>query len=217
MNELSLEHSQPKGRSAGHLSRPRKVTTAQLRRFERYMAEMFQACGMELDQPGTRDTPKRFVRALYDATDGYEGDPKLLTVFPTESRSDKSGQMNQVIEGPIPFFALCEHHGLPFHGEAFVAYIPRAEIIGISKLTRLVRIFARRFTVQERLGEQIADVLEDQMSPHGVAVYLSAHHLCIQMRGVREVLSKTRTTTWRGQYTQDAELRREFFDAAGLR
>jgi GTP cyclohydrolase I len=207
----------PEPKDLSGIARPRKVTTAQFKRFEGYMQEIFEAFGMDVDTSSTRDTPRRFVRALYDSTEGYEGDPKLLTAFPTECRGDKSCELNQIVEGPIPFFALCEHHALPFHGEAYVAYIPHTEIIGISKLTRLVRIFARRFTVQERMGDQIADVLETLMLPHGVAVYLAAHHLCTQMRGVRELQPKTRTTTWRGQYTLDAALRREFFDAAGLR
>ena len=117
-----------------------------------------------------------------------------------------------MIEGPIPFYSLCEHHSLPFHGFAHVAYVAHERIIGISKLTRLVRLYARRFTVQERLGEQIAGALEELMAPHGVAVHLEAVHLCTQMRGVREEHSKTVTSMWRGGYVEDAALRREFLD-----
>ena len=116
------------------------------------------------------------------------------------------------MEGPISFFALCEHHALPFHGVAHVAYVADDEIIGISKLTRLVRVYARRFTVQERLGEQIADTLVDLIDPRGVAVHLDAAHLCTQMRGVNEERSRTVTTFWRGLYVGDADLRREFLD-----
>jgi GTP cyclohydrolase I len=118
-----------------------------------------------------------------------------------------------VIEGPIPFFALCEHHALPFHGQAYVGYIAHETIIGISKLTRLVRLYAKRFTVQERLGRQIADALESMLQPHGVAVYVEAHHLCTQMRGVRELKPLTRTSFWRGHYENDAALRAEFLAA----
>ena len=100
-----------------------------------------------------------------------------------------------MIEGPISFYALCEHHALPFHGFAHVGYVAHEQIIGISKLTRLVRLFARRFTVQERFGEQIADTLVELMEPHGVAVHLEAEHLCTQMRGVREEHSKTVTSS----------------------
>jgi GTP cyclohydrolase I len=95
--------------------------------------------------------------------------------------------------------------------------VAHEEIIGISKLTRLVRVWAKRFTVQERLANEIADTLDALVRPHGVAVYLEAHHLCAQLRGVREVHPKTRTAVWRGQYTRSPELRGEFFDIAGLR
>jgi GTP cyclohydrolase IA len=187
-----------------------------LRRFEQYAAEMFCAFGMELNSPATVDTPRRFVRALLDATAGYEGDPKLLTVFETECRGGPDCRLSQVIEGPIQFYALCEHHALPFYGHAYVGYIAHERIIGISKLTRLVRLFARRFTVQERVGQQIADGLDAMLAPHGVAVYLEAHHLCTQMRGVQETSPLTRTTFWRGEYENNPALRAEFFVACGL-
>jgi GTP cyclohydrolase IA len=172
-------------------------------RYRGAIGEIFEAFGMDLDTPGTRDTPERFLRALFDATAGYDGDPKLLTAFPAE------GVGGHVIEGPISFSALCEHHALPFFGFAHIGYIAGEEIIGISKLTRLVRLYARRFTVQERLGEQIADTLTELIMPQGVAVHLQASHLCTQMRGVEEH-SRTVTTFWRGAFEHDAELRREF-------
>ena len=124
-------------------------------------------------------------------------------------------ELNQVVEGPIPFFSLCEHHALPFHGKVFVGYIAHEQIIGLSKLTRLVRLFARRFTVQERMGQQIVDTLESLLAPHGVAVYIDAHHLCTQMRGVREDAPSTRTTMWRGQYAEAPSLRSEFMTICG--
>jgi GTP cyclohydrolase I len=196
--------------------RRRDISAEQLHRFEGYAAEMFTAFGMELDSPATADTPRRFVRALLDATAGYEGDPKLMTVFETECRGGPDCQLSQIIEGPIQFYSLCEHHALPFHGHAYVGYIAHERIIGISKLTRLVRLFARRFTVQERMGRQIADTLEALLAPHGVAVYLEAHHLCTQMRGVQEVSPLTRTTFWRGEYERNPALRSEFLVASGL-
>jgi GTP cyclohydrolase I len=189
---------------------PREIDQRDWRRYERYMKEIFTALGMEPDTPGTRETPERFLRALYDATAGYEGDPKLLTSFPAEGEGGPDGLVSQVVEGPISFHCLCEHHALPFFGAAHVAYIPRDEIIGISKLTRLVQLYARRFTVQERLGEQIADSLVDLIDPHGVAVHLEAAHLCTQMRGVREENSRTVTTFWRGRYTDEPALRQDF-------
>jgi len=189
---------------------PRRIETAHWLRFEDYMREIFDAFGMNRDTPATKRSPERFLKALYDATAGYEGDPKLLTAFPTECRCDADCMLAQIIEGPISFYALCEHHALPFHGFANVGYVAHERIIGLSKLTRLVRLFARRFTVQERLGVQIADALAGIMEPHGVAVHLQAVHLCTQMRGVREEHSKTVTSVWRRGYTDNAELRREF-------
>ena len=165
---------------------------------------------MDLATPGTRDTPARLLQALVDATAGYDGDPKLRTAFPSERPLGVSGTRSQIVEGPIAFHALCEHHALPFHGVAHVAYVAGPEILGISKLTRLVRLYARRFTVQERLGEQIADTLVELVRPRGVAVHLQAAHLCTQMRGVSEPGSRTVTTFWRGLYQEEAELRAEF-------
>jgi GTP cyclohydrolase I len=194
----------------------RDVSDEQMSRFEAYAAEIFTAFGMDLTTQATVDTPRRFVRAMLDATAGYDGDPKLLTVFETECRGGPDCRLSQVIEGPIQFHSLCEHHALPFSGHAYVGYIAHEHIIGISKLTRLVRLFARRFSVQERIGQQIADTLEAMLRPHGVAVYLEAHHLCTQMRGVQEAASLTRTTFWRGEFDDNPALRSEFFVACGL-
>jgi len=148
----------------------RPVTEEQIRKFEGYAAEIFNAFGMDLETPATHDTPRRFIQALFEATDGYDGDPKLLKTFTTECRGDPDCHLAQVIEGPINFFSFCEHHALPFYGQAYVGYIAHENIIGISKLTRLVRIFAKRFAVQERIGQQVADTLEAMLHPHGVAV-----------------------------------------------
>ena len=190
----------------------RSISAEEWARYERYVGEIFSAFGMDLDTPGTVDTPRRYLRALFDATAGYDGDEKLRTAFPAERPAGVDGAHSQIIEGPISFFALCEHHALPFHGAAHIAYVSDGEILGISKLTRLVRLYARRFTVQERLGEQIADTLNELVAPRGVAVHLDASHLCTQMRGVEEEGSRTVTTFWRGAYDEDADLRREFLD-----
>lgn len=190
---------------------PREIGTADWSRFERHVAEILAALGMDLETPGTRDTPQRFLRALYDATSGYEGDPKLLTAFPAERGVSGDAVAGQIVEGPISFSCLCEHHALPFYGTAHVGYIAGEQIIGISKLTRIVRLFARRFTVQERLGEEIADTLVELIAPQGVAVHLEASHLCTRMRGVEED-SRTVTTFWRGAF-REPELRREFLQS----
>lgn len=194
----------------------REISHEQLEKFEGYASEIFSAFGLDLKTPATKDTPRRFIKALFDATEGYDGDPKLLRVFETECHDEPDCRLSQVMEGPIPFFALCEHHALPFYGKAYVGYIAHENIIGISKLTRLVRLFSKRFSVQERIGQQIADTLETMLHPHGVAVFLEAHHLCMEMRGVRETAPLTRTTVWRGHYAADPSLRAEFFTACGL-
>src|ERR1700759_762219 len=108
---------------------PRHVAPSDWARYRSAVAEIFEAFGMDLDTPGTRETPERFLRALFEATAGYDGDPKLLTAFPAE------GVGGQIVEGPIGFSALCEHHALPFFGEAHIGYIAGEQIIGISKLT----------------------------------------------------------------------------------
>jgi len=186
------------------------------RRYERYVGEILRSFGLDISTPGTVDTPRRFIRALYDATDGYDGDPKLFTAFPTECRGGANCELAQVVEGPIPFVGLCEHHILPFTGQAWVGYVAHEQIIGISKLTRLVRVLTRRFGVQERMTHDIADTLEGMLAAHGTAVYLEARHLCTQMRGVREHEPMTRTTAYRSAYVADPTLRSEFFTITGM-
>jgi GTP cyclohydrolase I len=189
---------------------PRLIAPEDWQRYEGYIGEILTVLGMDLATPGTRETPRRFLQALHDATAGYDGDPKLSTAFPSEHPHTVDGSHSQIIEGPIAFHALCEHHALPFSGVAHIAYVAGPEIIGISKLTRLVRLYTRRFTLQERIGEQIADKLIELVEPRGVAVRLEAAHLCTQMRGVAEEGSRTVTTFWRGTYNDDPELRAEF-------
>jgi GTP cyclohydrolase IA len=188
----------------------RDLTPVEWARLERNAAEILAALGLDLGTPGTRETPRRFLRALFDATAGYDGDPKLRTLFPAERPEGVDGRHAQIVEGPVGFYALCEHHALPFHGRAYVGYVAADEILGISKLTRLVRLYARRFTVQERLAEEIADGLRELADPSGVAVKLEAAHLCTAMRGVEEDGSVTVTTVWRGLYDEDESLRSEF-------
>jgi GTP cyclohydrolase I len=191
---------------------PRQITKAQWRQLEGYAGEIFRTMGMRLDSPGTRGTPRRFIRALFDATEGYEGDSKLVTAFPTECDDGPDCRISQIVQGPIPFHSVCEHHAFPFFGQAWIGYIAHERIIGLSKLTRVVRLYARRFSMQERLGRQVIEALDGILAAHGVAVYLDAAHLCMQMRGVREHEATTRTTLWRGAYESDERLRDEFLN-----
>jgi GTP cyclohydrolase I len=127
--------------------RPRWIRPEQLARLEDHAREIFEVLGMDFGSPGTAQTPRRFIGALIDATEGYEGDANLMTAFPTECRGGPDCRISQVVQGPIPFHSLCEPHSFPFFGQAFVGYIAHEHIIGISKLTRVVRLFSRRFTV----------------------------------------------------------------------
>ena len=194
----------------------RKISKEDLNKFQNYMAEIFTAFGMDITTASTKETPRRFIEALYESTDGYDGDPKLIKAFPRECRGEPDCRLSQVIEGPINFHSLCEHHVFPFYGEAYVGYVANERILGISKLTRMVRLYTKRFAVQERIGYQIADTLESLMEPHGVAVYLRAKHMCVEMRGVREISPATRTTVFRGVYSEDPALRSEFLNICGL-
>lgn len=193
---------------------PRTISEEQWQRFESHIGEIFHAFGLPAETPGTAATPRRYLRALFDATAGYDGDEKLVTAFPTECPGSPACDIAQIIEGPITFFSLCEHHAFPFFGHAYVGYIAHEHILGISKLTRMVRLFARRFSVQERMGQQLVHALDRVLEPHGVAVHLQAVHLCTQMRGVREHESHTTTTHWSGNYAETAELRSEFMSVA---
>ena len=116
--------------------RPRTITDDQWRRFEGYMAEILSAMGLRLDTPGTEKTPRRYLRALFDSTEGYEGDSKLVTAFPTECHGGADCQISQIVEGPIPFYSLCAHHAFPLFGHAFVGYIAHEHVTGNSKRTR---------------------------------------------------------------------------------
>ncbi len=196
--------------------RERNISDEQFAQFEGYVAEIFTALGLDIDTPSTEDTPKRFIKALFDITEGYDGDPKLVKAFSTECHNPSDCKYSQIIQGPIPFFSLCEHHVLPFYGKVYIGYIANESIIGISKLTRLVRLFSKRFAVQERIGQEIADMLAEMVHPDGIAIYIEAHHTCMELRGVREIMPMTRTTVWRGLYSEDAALRSEFFMASGL-
>jgi GTP cyclohydrolase I len=185
-------------------------------RFEGYMTEILGRLGLTPDLPGTRATPRRWLRAMMEMTAGYDGDPKLETVFPGECPTCPDDAREQVVEGPIAFSALCEHHALPVQGSAWVGYLADDTILGISKLTRIVRLYARRFTTQERLTHEVADHLATLIQPRGVSVYLEADHACVRSRGVRETGSVTRTYAARGAFAADPALRTEFMTLCGL-
>jgi len=179
-----------------------------LHRLEHAVREMLLAVGEDPDREGLRDTPRRVARAYREIFAGLRQDPAehLGRVF--EQRSDEP-----IIVTNIGFFSTCEHHLLPFHGQAHVAYLPGdGKVVGLSKLARTVEIFAKRPQLQERLTEQIADALQEHLQPAGCAVLVEAEHLCMRMRGVRSADARMTTMTRRGIYRADSELGREVFE-----
>lgn len=156
------------------------------------------------DRDGLADTPARAARAWRELTRGYDVD--VAGVFRT---FDADGYDEMVAVRAIPFYSLCEHHLLPFHGTAGVAYVPAGRIVGLSKLARLVDAFSRRLQVQERLTDQIADALVTHLAPKGVAVVVSGVHMCMTMRGAQAHGSATVTSALRGAMRTNAEARAE--------
>lgn len=193
------------------------LTAGERDRFERYMAEIFGRFGMDLDSEVCQRTPQRWLKALEDMTQGYNGDPNIEVVFKRECVNCAHDVPSvQIVEGPIEFASLCEHHVLPFIGEAYIGCLRHEKIIGLSKFTRIVRKYARRFTVQERIAQEVANELERIIEPHGVIVHLRARHSCTQCRGVREMGALTRTIERRGAYILNHQLVAEFMSLAGL-
>jgi GTP cyclohydrolase I len=156
-------------------------------------------------RPGLVETPKRFASAMRFLTGGYEAEPHDVVgggIFPAEGDGI-------VVVRDVEFHSLCEHHMLPFFGRAHVAYLPGEKIIGLSKIPRLVDLFARRLQVQERITEQVADALMQLLEPRGVVVVVEARHLCMAMRGVEKQHSVTATRAMRGLYARDATARQD--------
>lgn len=162
----------------------------------------------EGSREGLHETPRRFRDAWYFFTSGYKTEPKsVLKSF--EDGAESYDEMVLVKE--IPFFSQCEHHLVPFFGEAHVAYIPSKRIVGLSKIPRLVEIFARRLQVQERMTNQIADALNEHLEPLGVGVVLKARHLCMESRGIQKIGCYTTTSALRGCIKEEPDARAEFF------
>ena len=172
------------------------------------IVRLLSELGEDPAREGLRDTPKRVEKALRFLTSGYAADidevinNALFTVDYSE----------MVIVKDIDFYSLCEHHLLPFFGKCHVAYIPREKVIGLSKIPRLVDVFARRLQVQERLTHQIAEVIEDRISPLGVAVVVEGTHLCMSMRGVEKQNSFAVTSAMLGAFRDNARTRTEFLE-----
>ena len=169
---------------------------------ERAVSDLLAALGRDVRDDGLRDTPSRVAAAYAEL---LTQEPVALTTFANEAAYDEL-----VVVREIPFHSLCMHHLLPFHGVAHVAYLPGDRIIGLSKLARVVELFARDLQVQERMTMQIADCLQEHLSPKGVGVVLEAEHLCMSLRGVQKAGTRTTTSALLGLLRDDARTRQEF-------
>jgi GTP cyclohydrolase I len=167
---------------------------------------MLELVGEDPARDGLLKTPERVERAMRWLTRGYDLDAADVI---GDALFQESHQ-NMVVVRDIEFYSMCEHHMLPFFGKAHVAYIPDGRIVGLSKVARVVDVFARRLQVQERLTDQIAEALEDALAPRGVGVVLEASHFCMMMRGVEKQNSRTLTSALRGVFREDASTRDEF-------
>ena len=179
--------------------------------FGEIVRRQLELIGEDPDREGLKRTPQRVATALAWLTRGYEMDVEHVVngaVFAAE------GATNMIMVRDIELYSLCEHHMLPFFGRAHIAYIPNGSIVGLSKLPRIVEVFARRLQVQERLTEQIASALHDVLKPMGVGVVIEAYHLCMMMRGVEKQNSKTITSAVRGSFRSDQRTREEFLTLA---
>ena len=179
--------------------------------FENLIRDILKEIGEDPRREGLLRTPKRVAKAYQFLTSGYKQD--VRSVLNGAIFKEKYDEM--VIVKDIDFFSMCEHHMLPFYGKAHVAYIPNGKILGLSKIPRIVEIFARRLQVQERMTQQIAETFYDALEPDGVAVVIEARHLCMMMRGVAKQNSQAVTSCMLGQFRTDARTRGEFLSLIG--
>jgi GTP cyclohydrolase IA len=179
--------------------------------FRDLVRRQLELLGEDPDRQGLLRTPERVAASLAWLTRGYEMDVQHVV---NGALFDAEGASNMVMVRDIELYSMCEHHMLPFYGRAHIAYIPDGKIVGLSKLPRLVEVFARRLQVQERLTEQIATAIDDVLKPLGVGVVVEAYHLCMMMRGVEKQNSKTITSAVRGLFRSDQRTREEFLTLA---
>ncbi|MEY4581761.1 MAG: hypothetical protein RL701_6464 [Pseudomonadota bacterium] len=170
--------------------------------------------GEDITREGLLDTPERVVRAFAEHFSGYALDP---SEYLAKTFEEVEGYDELVLVSDIEVFSHCEHHMVPFVGKAHVAYVPSGRIVGLSKLARVVDVFAKRLQVQEKLTKQIADAVQTHLQPHGVAVIMQCQHFCMCYRGVRKPGSWTTTSKLHGLFLQDAAARMELFTLIGLR
>jgi GTP cyclohydrolase I len=181
-----------------------------IKEHERLVRRQLELIGEDPDRDGLLKTPQRVAASLEWLTRGYDTDVRDVIGDALFEETHESMVMVRDIE----LYSLCEHHMLPFYGKAHIAYIPNGKIVGLSKLPRVVDVFARRLQVQERLTEQVAQALTDVLEPRGVGVVIEAYHLCMMMRGVQKQNSSTITSAVRGSFRDDPKTRDEFLRLA---
>ena len=174
---------------------------------EKLITELLKTIGEDTKREGLVGTPERVAKSYKKLFGGYNEDPKkLIKVF------DNEGYDEMIIAKDIDFYSTCEHHMIPFFGKTYIGYIPDDKIIGLSKLPRLVEIFSRRLQNQERLTKQIADTLNDMLSPRGVGVVIVAEHLCMKARGVEKQNCTISTSSFTGLFKKNINTRSEFLN-----
>jgi GTP cyclohydrolase I len=176
--------------------------------FEKAIEKVLELLGEDPKREGLVKTPSRVAKAWNFLTEGYHQDPKeILGQALFTSSNDE-----MVVVRDIEFYSTCEHHMLPIIGRAHVAYIPDGKVVGLSKIPRIVNVFARRLQIQEQMTEQIADAISETINPKGVAVVLHARHMCMEMRGVEKINSTTVSSALRGLFKSDQRTRNEFYN-----
>ncbi|MEA2009561.1 MAG: GTP cyclohydrolase I FolE [Actinomycetota bacterium] len=180
-------------------------------KLESLVRQQLVEIGEDPEREGLVRTPLRVAKAMDFLTSGYS---TSLDEVVNNAVFDAEGAEEMVLVKDVEFYSMCEHHMLPFFGKAAVAYLPKGKIIGLSKIARIVDVFARRLQVQERLTNQVADALTDILDPHGVAVVMEGRHLCMMMRGVQKQESAMITSAMRGTFKDDSRTRNEFLDLA---
>jgi len=185
-----------------------KRTIMDNKEFEQTITKILEHIGEDPTREGLLKTPSRVAKALQFLTEGYHQDPKeILNQALFTSSNDE-----MVVVRDIEFYSMCEHHMLPIIGRVHVAYIPNGKVVGLSKIPRIVNVFARRLQIQEQMTEQIADAISDTIKPKGVAVVVHARHMCMEMRGVQKINSTTVSSALRGLFKSDQRTRTEFYN-----
>ena len=176
--------------------------------FEQLVGRMLELLGEDPRREGLQKTPHRVAKALAFLTEGYHQDPKEILNQALFSTSNDE----MVLVRDIEFYSMCEHHMLPIIGRCHVAYIPDGKVVGLSKIPRIVNVYARRLQIQEQMTEQIADAILETIKPKGVAVVVHARHMCMEMRGVQKINSTTVSSALRGLFKSDERTRNEFYN-----